>query len=552
MFKAGQVASQHRLKIGLLMVLLSLGLLFRCVNLDRKVFWVDEVATALRVAGYTRQEVTAILADGQLHTPAELLAYQRLTPDRSLADTVTALQQSPEHAPLYFLLLRLWTQIWGSSVTAIRSFSVVCSLLLVASGYWLSRTLFASIQAASGQADGSQTPIWVSGIMAASMAISPLLIAYAQEARPYSLWLLTLTLSGITLLRALRTNRIADWAFYALALGASLYTSFLSGGVAIGQGFYVLTLEKFRLTQRLHRFALAIVCGLTALLPWLWLIVQRWHLLQDNTTWMRIPIPHFAKIVIWFYSVAILYFDVPVILHPRLIAAAEMTLATGVVAVVINALYVLCRSTPPRIWLFVLSLSLPIPLMLVLLDLSSNGRYSTAPRYLLAFHLGSQLAIAYLLSHRLTEKERSQRHQWHGVAAFLISVSLLSNFVHLEASPRYLKNRNLHNFSITNIINQSPQFSLISESQNTIDLLSLSHSLDQSIQIQILPPDTFDQISSLRSCRFLFNPSDRLKQQIQQDEALQLAELYRPQVLIPTEFALSLWQLCPLNSVTQP
>jgi uncharacterized membrane protein len=543
MFKVGQVASQHRFKALLLIVLLSLGLLFRCVNLDRKVFWVDEVATALRVAGYTRQEVTATLADGQLHTPAELLMYQRLSPDRSLADTITALQQSPEHAPLYFLLLRWWTQIWGSSVTAMRSFSVVCSLLLVATGYWLSRMLFAS--GSTSQTEGSEKPNWTNGIMAASLAISPVLIAYAQEARPYSLWLLTLTLSGITLLRALRSHRIADWAFYALALGASLYTSFLSGGVVIGQGLYVLTLEKFRLTQGLRRFGLAVVCGFTALLPWFWLMAQRWQTLQDNTTWMRIPIPHFAKIIIWFYSIAILYFDVPVILHPRVIAAAEIILATGVVAIVIYALYFLCRNTVPRIWMFVFSLSLPIPVMLILLDLISNGRYSTAPRYLLPFHLGSQLAIAYLIGNRLIEKEHSQ-YQWQGVIAFLIAVSLLSNFVHFETSPRYLKNRNLHNFPIAALINRSPQPILVSESQNTIDLLSLSHSLDQDTRIQILTPDISQQIAAnLASCNFLFNPSDPLKQQIQQDETLQLKELYRPQVLIPTEFALSLWQICP-------
>lgn len=537
MFEAKQAASQQRFKVLLLIVLLSVGLLFRCVNLDRKVFWVDEVATALRVAGYTRQEVTALLSDGQVHTPAELLAYQRLTPDRSFSDTLTALQQSPEHAPLYFLLMRLWTQVWGSSITAIRSFSVLCSLLLLIAGYHLSRVLFAS------DADRSEVA-WTSGIMAGSMAISPLLIAYAQEARPYSLWLLTLTLSGITLLRALQTNRIADWTLYTLTLSASLYTSFLSGCVMIGQGLYVLTLEKFRLTQRMRRFTLAITCVLVALLPWLWLIVQRWHTLQDNTTWMRIPIPHFAKIIIWFYSIAILYFDVPVVLHPRVIAAAEVILATGVVAVVLYALYFLCRRLSPRIWLFVLSLSLPIPLMLVLLDLISNGRYSTAPRYLLPFHLGSQLAIAYFLSNQIVQKDHSRRYWGQGVALFLVAVSLLSNFVHLEISPRYLKNRNLHNFAVSDIINRVDQPRLIAESQNTIDLLSLSHSLDPNTRIQILPPGDLRQINQIRSCRFLFNPSNELRQQIQQD-TVQLEELYRPQVLIPTEFALSLWQICP-------
>ena len=99
-------------------------MLFRVAHLDQKVFWVDEVATVIRAAGYTKTEVIAQLATGKLHTPTDLLAYQQITPERTLADTLSALVQSPEHAPLYFLLTRFWMQLFGSSMVAVRSFSV--------------------------------------------------------------------------------------------------------------------------------------------------------------------------------------------------------------------------------------------------------------------------------------------------------------------------------------------------------------------------------------------------------------------------------------------
>lgn len=525
--------SRLRFQVGIFLtvLLLSLGLMFRWINLDQKVFWVDEVATALRIAGYTRSEVTEALADGTLHTPADLLRYQQQG-TRSLSNAVRAFRQSPEHAPLYFLLVRYWTQIFGSSVLGLRSFSVVCSLLLLGAMYWLSQLLFQS----------SITSRWATVLL----AVSPFFIAYAQEARPYSLWMLMLVLSSGTLLNALKRNTLTTWGLYGLSLMLGLYTSLLTLSVAIGQAIYVHIVESSRNQRR--RFSITLAAALVALLPWLWLVGQQWQTLQSNTTWMRLPLDGVAKAIIWFYSAAILYFDVPVITQPLWIAAVEVTIAIGVVALIIYAFYYLYRQLP-KVGLFVLSLALPVPLTLILIDLISNGRYSTAPRYLLPFHLGSQLAVAYLFSNRLTQSKGSAK--WRGVALFLVGICLISNLFYLQSSPRYLKNRNLHNLPIATIINQSRQPLILSEAENTIDLMSLSHSLAPQVQMQILPTSALlDQLqqtpfqSQPGFCTvFLFNPSTELVQQIQSVWDPPIKTRYHPQTLGPTEFSLSLWQL---------
>lgn len=527
---------------GLLIGLLLIGLTFRFINLDRKVFWVDEVITVIRAAGYTKSEVTDILADGSLHTPQELLAYQKLTPNRSLADAVAAFQKSPEHTPLYFLLVRFWMQLFGNSVTAIRSFSVLCSLLLLPALYWLSQLLFGSAR--------------VSQIVVMLMAISPFFVAYAQEARPYSLWLLLLTLSSGALLRALERNTLSNWAVYALTLTLSLATSLLSFCVLLGQAVYVALHRRLQL----RRFSLAALSATAAMLPWLWLIGQQWQTLQANTTWMRLPIEGFAKVTIWFYSVAILYFDVPVIFDPKWVAAGEIAVAAAVVAVIAYAFYKLYQS---NYRLFVLSLSLPVPLTLILIDLFSGGRYSTAPRYMLPFHLGSQLAVAYLFSKKLQFDFNSaiSARRWQRVFALIILLCLLSNLTQMGTSPKYLKNRSLHNFPIAAIINQADQPLLLAESFNMIDLISLSYLLEPEVKLQILPTAQLEQLihqsfaseniapvnnaANQRFCDnvFLFNPSAELQQQIQQDSPLQIEERYRPPVLTASEFILSVWQL---------
>ncbi|MFM6206710.1 MAG: hypothetical protein ACKPEZ_15080, partial [Planktothrix sp.] len=111
-----------------LIIILILGLIFRCVNLDQKVYWVDEVATTLRIYGYTQPEFVQEIAKKPVITIADLQQYQK-PGERTFQDTIHALTQSPEHAPLYFILVKFWVEIFGSSMMAIRSLSIVLSLL---------------------------------------------------------------------------------------------------------------------------------------------------------------------------------------------------------------------------------------------------------------------------------------------------------------------------------------------------------------------------------------------------------------------------------------
>lgn len=166
----------------MIIIILSLGLFFRCASLDKKVYWVDEVATSLRVAGYTKQEAIIELSKREIITIADLQKYQKLDDRRNLFFTITALQKSPEHAPLYFLITRFWLQLFGSSILAIRSLSVIFSLLAIIALYYLCRELF--------------NCRLVGEIAISLMAVSPFFVAYAQEARPYSLWTLTILLSS--------------------------------------------------------------------------------------------------------------------------------------------------------------------------------------------------------------------------------------------------------------------------------------------------------------------------------------------------------------------
>lgn len=519
----------------LVLILLGLGLLFRVANLDQRVYWVDEVATSIRAAGYTREEVTQTLANGESWAIATIQDYQQLTSERGWADTLDALRQSPEHAPLYFILTRLWMQVFGSSVAAIRSLSVVCSLVALLCFYWLAVELFQMPEAG-----------WMAVCL---LSVSPFFVAYAQEARPYSLWSVTLLLSGITLLQALRLNTRGRWGLYALTLTLTLYTSLLSVFVALGQGLYVAIMawsgssSQYKGLMRYYWAATGL--AVLAFSPWLMVIVERWATLQDNTTWARSPLNPLVMVAIWLYSLAIIVFDVPVSVNLSFETVAKGIAASTVLGIMGYAIYWLWATTSRRTGLFVILLIISTPAALISLDLIRGGQASATPRYLIPCQLGMLLAVAYFLSDRLTPFSRQRMIL--GITGFWGILSLWSCVGNLNRTPDYQKARNQANPAIASIINQTPAPILMAEPEYAIDVVSLSYELNSDARIQIMSADDviFEQGHDCKydDSVFILNPSDALRRHIARGDRFDVEKVYRPKLLTPDDVHLSLWKL---------
>ncbi len=182
----------NKTQIVLLVTLLLLGSYLRFANLETKIFWVDEISTAVRVSGYTISEVSNNLRQQNILGFDDFLSYQKISSDKTFVDSWQALTKSPEHAPLYFVLTRVWMQFWGDSISVVRSLSACFSLLVFPSLYWLCQELFNSPS--------------VSRVAVMLMSISPFYVAYAQEARPYSLWTVTILIMSASFIRAIRIN----------------------------------------------------------------------------------------------------------------------------------------------------------------------------------------------------------------------------------------------------------------------------------------------------------------------------------------------------------
>jgi len=177
----------------LIVVLLVLGIFFRFFNLDKKVYWLDETYTSLRISGYTTsdlsQHITQVF-DGHVfgveNFKNDLQEYQYINSKNGLIDTIKSLAvEDPQHSPLYYIMARYWVQWLGNSVAAIRSLSALISLLVFPCIYWLCLELF-----------GASLVGWIAVVL---IAVSPFHVLYAQEAREYSLWTVTILLSSASL-----------------------------------------------------------------------------------------------------------------------------------------------------------------------------------------------------------------------------------------------------------------------------------------------------------------------------------------------------------------
>ncbi|MBW4633610.1 MAG: glycosyltransferase family 39 protein [Iphinoe sp. HA4291-MV1] len=511
----------------LAIVLLVLGVFFRVVNLDRKVYWFDETFTSLRVAGYTASEANRQICNDQKIGVQDLQKYQRLAPEKTLTDTIKSLAvEDSQHPPLYYVIARFWVQWFGSSVAVTRSVSALLSLLTFPCIYWLCLELF-------------QSPL-VGWIAVALLSVTPFHVLYAQEAREYSLWTVTILLSSATLLRAMRVKTKLSWGVYAISVALGLYTFLFSGLVMIAHGVYIVAIESFRLSKKVIAYVLASSVGLLAFTPWLVVVVTNLAQIQNTTSWTDDKIPRLILIKNWAINLSYLFID----FDYDLIRGSEGSWLKLVVKYLIPfilifvgySIYFLCRRTPKQVWLFVLTLIGVTALSLVIPDLVFGGVRSQTPRYLIPAYLGIQLAVSYLLATQIipTSVNIWRRKLWQLIMVMLLTAGVLSCVMSSQAKTWWLKYLNIYTPQMVHIINQANNPVLISSCQTpwTIgDELSLGHQLSSKVQIQLVNESNVPQTSYDYNDVFLYNPPhnplpQKLRDELEKQHKFKIEKVY--------------------------
>ncbi len=187
--------------------------------------------------------------------------------------------------PLYYLGVRAVGSLLGWSEWALRWLSAAAATVAVALAARLAAALRPHATAREDVRDW--TPFWA----ALLLALHPLLVYYAQEARMYTLLLAFCLAAGVALAPALQgAISWRRWLLYALWATLALYThyfaGFVIGALALawlwpGQGLRVLDANEWS-RQRL-RFAAAHGLAALAFAPWAVIMLRR--LGDDSSYW---------------------------------------------------------------------------------------------------------------------------------------------------------------------------------------------------------------------------------------------------------------------------
>lgn len=205
--------------LGCLILLLAAGL--RWVGLDAHSLWHDE-GNSLRLA------------------------------ERSVPDLIEATSHDI-HPPGYYLALKAWITLVGTSELGLRSLSVYWGLLAVAATWGVGHRLYG----------------WQAGAIAALLvALNPFVVYYSQEARMYAQLGAVSILSLWVLLRWL-DSRQHRWGIALLLLNTlGLYTHYTYPLTMVAQGAYFLW--RWRDSRwGLWPYAIANVTTIALFLPWL-------------------------------------------------------------------------------------------------------------------------------------------------------------------------------------------------------------------------------------------------------------------------------------------
>lgn len=164
-------------------VLLSIALRFVAINQS---LWLDEAIGALVVKNFSYREI------------------------------ITRFPLTDNHPPLYYLVLKAWTDLYGYSEIALRSLSVVFGALTVVFIYKIAEVI------------GGTKKLVFPLLAALLLATSPLHIYYSQEARMYVMAGFLATAAIYYFLKTIKgKEKVMDWVFFSIFYTALIFTDYV-------------------------------------------------------------------------------------------------------------------------------------------------------------------------------------------------------------------------------------------------------------------------------------------------------------------------------------
>jgi mannosyltransferase len=145
---------------------------------------------------------------------------------RPFGDMLSGVAHTESTPPLYYVLAWLWAKLFGTTEAGLRSLSGLFGTIAVPVAWQAAREWFR--RPAAGL------------IAAALVAVNPFFVWYSQEARSYSLLILTAALTILTLGRALSDRTPRAYAGWAAAAAAALLTHYFAAFLVAPEAIWLI------------------------------------------------------------------------------------------------------------------------------------------------------------------------------------------------------------------------------------------------------------------------------------------------------------------------
>ncbi|MGF1675355.1 MAG: hypothetical protein ACFCUV_16970, partial [Rivularia sp. (in: cyanobacteria)] len=282
---------------------IAIAIILRFCNLELKPLWMDEVITAIFSLGknYNSIPLDIVFPLEQLR---DVFSYQTGVSCSQIAQNIAT---DSTHPPLFFCgmyELLGWIKPLGDDwVSKLRSPSVWFGVSLVVTMYFLNRLAFSRKAGLMG---------------AAIVAVSPFAVYLSQEARHYTLPMLTISLSLLALIQIQRDIfasqhkvRIWVWLSWTIINIISIYIHYFCIIVFIAQVATLVLLILKEKILKIRKVLLTMILSnsvvLISLIPWF--RVMQNHLNRSETNWLPTPQniePLYQTLINWIIMVVIL------------------------------------------------------------------------------------------------------------------------------------------------------------------------------------------------------------------------------------------------------
>ena len=183
-----------------IVILILFALLLRLISLDQSL-WLDEATTA------------------------------KVVNSESFVTIISSFSPFDFHPPLYYLFMKFWKLLFGTSEIALRFPSVLFSIL---AGYVIYRI-------------GRLLKNEASGLLATALFLfNPLIVYYSQEARMYMMAVFFVSVSFLFFLQYLKQRHLSFFFLHLAFFGLSLLTFYGSLFYFVTTLFYLLLKKRYK------------------------------------------------------------------------------------------------------------------------------------------------------------------------------------------------------------------------------------------------------------------------------------------------------------------